>query len=212
MEIESAVEKHGYEVIATATNADDAYIKALRHKPHVIFMDINLKGDSDGISAAQKILQEIHTTIIYITAFSDDATIERAVQTNPAAYLIKPFNRQELLAAIKIALTHYNNNLNSLHVREGDLILNEEFSYDKAQQQLFCCTTPVHLTSREKELLYLLIRANTSVVSINEIENFIWPEKAPVESTRRALISRLRAKLKHQFIETLPGIGYRLSF
>ncbi|MEA1918348.1 MAG: response regulator [Campylobacterota bacterium] len=212
MEIKSIIEKHNYEVIATATNANDAYLRAQKYQPHVILMDINLKGEDDGIIAAQNILQHIHTTIIYLTAFNDDATIERAIQTNPAAYLIKPFNRQELLAAIKIALMHYNNHINSLEVKQGHLILNEEFSYDKTQGQLFCCRTPVHLTSRENELLYLLISANKSIVNTCDMENIIWPDKAPVESTRRALISRLRSKLKHQFIETLPGIGYRLQF
>lgn len=212
MEIENYLQQHNCNVIATATNTDDAYIRAMQHRPHVILMDINLKGEADGIDTAINILQNMHTTIIYVTAFNDDATIERAVKTNPAAYLVKPFNRQELLAAIKIALMHYNKNSNALPARHGNIILNEEFSYDTQQRQLFCCTTPVHLTIRENELLYLLVRANHSVLTIYDMENIIWPDKPPVESTRRALVSRLRAKLKYQFIETLPGIGYRLKF
>ena len=113
MEIASYVEQLGFHVIATATNADDAYILATKHKPHIILMDINLKGNDDGISAVEKIQQNIHTSIIYITAFNDDATIERAVATSPAAYLIKPFNRKELSAALKIALMHYTKGTSS---------------------------------------------------------------------------------------------------
>ena len=212
MEIASYVEQLRFHVVATATNADDAYSCALKHKPHVILMDINLKGSDDGINAVEKILQSIHTTIIYITAFNDDATIERAVATSPVAYLTKPFNRKELLAALKIALMHYNKNKNDLHVIRGDIILDHEFSYDSKEQQLICCSQYIHLTKREQELLQLLIASKNSIVSFYEIENAIWPDKPPIESTRRALVSRLRSKLKHQFIETIPSIGYRLSF
>ena len=212
MEIESYISQLGYNVVATATNSEDAIRFAKEFEPHVILMDINIKGDYDGIETAQSILSRQHTTIIYITAFNDDATIERAVNTDPAAYLSKPFNRQELNASIKIALMHYHKATFSAHTQRGDVILNEEFSYNSKDNQLMCCSEYVHLTKREQELLKLLIRSRNAIVSIYEMENTIWPEKMPIESTRRALISRLRSKLKHQFIDTIPAIGYRINF
>lgn len=214
MEIASYVQQLGFHVTATATNASDAYALAIEHKPHVILMDINLKGKDDGISAVEKIHKSIHTSVIYITAFNDDATIERAVSTSPAAYLIKPFNRKELSAALKIALMHYANSSfssSTSHEVRGDIILDNEFSYDTKEQQLICCSQYIHLTKRENELLQLLLTAKNSVISFYEIENSIWPGKPPIESTRRALISRLRAKLKHKFINTITGSGYRFS-
>jgi len=212
MDIESFITSLGYDVVATATNSEDAYNYALTYKPHVILMDISIKGDMDGIDTATKIIHDINTTIVYITAFNDDATIERAIQTDPSAYLTKPFNRQELNASIKIALMRYNRTEESLHVKRGDVILSEEFSFNSKDSQLLCCSEYVHLTKRELELLELLISAKNSVVSIYDMENALWPDKAPIESTRRALISRLRSKLKHQFIDTIPAIGYRISF
>ncbi len=212
MEIESFITRLGYDVVAIASSSEEALIYALKYQPHVILMDITIKGSMDGIEVADKILASIKTTIIYITAFNDDNTIQRAILTNPVAYLIKPFNRQELNASVKIALLNYNKTDNSFSQKRGDIILNDEFSYDSKDTQLLCCSEYVHLTKRESELLKLLISSKNSIVSIYEIENALWPDKEPNESTRRALISRLRSKLKHQFIDTIPSIGYRISF
>ena len=92
----------------------------------------------------------------------------------------------------------------------GDIILDDEFSYDSKEHQLICCSQYIHLTKRENELLQLLLASKNTIVTFYEIENTIWPDKPPIESTRRALMSRLRSKLKHQFIKTVAGIGYRM--
>jgi DNA-binding response OmpR family regulator len=70
----------------------------------------------------------------------------------------------------------------------------------------------IHLTKQEKKLLLLLLEFKNSVVSIYKIENELWPNKETNENTRRALISRLRAKLNYKFIETVHSEGYRLNF
>ncbi len=212
MEIASFIQKQGFHIVGSATNSEDAYTQAMQHHPDIILMDINLKGAVDGIDTAEKISSKLPVSIIYITAFSDEETIERAVKTNPAAYLTKPFNRSELLASIKIAQAQQGHTPSHPDDEKcGDITLDSEFSYDIKNRQLLCHCQYIHLTKRESELLYLLINAKNSILNIYEIENTIWPDKAPMESTRRALVSRLRAKLKHQFIETIPGIGYRLN-
>lgn len=211
MSLKHEIESFGFDVVATAGSAEDAYIKALHYTPDIIVMDINLKGAEDGIDTAMAIVSQQPTCIIYLTAFNDDKTIERAVQTQPAAYLIKPYDSKELLAAIKIALMRLNHS-DTLHVRRGDIVLDAEFSYESCSQQLICCGEYVHLTWQEHLLLKLLLDARRSVVGIYDMENTLWPDKAPQESTRRALVSRLRSKLKHQFIDTIPGVGYRLKY
>jgi len=55
------------------------------------------------------------------------------------------------------------------------------------------------------------MKSKNSIVSINEMENEIWPDKMPNEGTRRALVSRLRSKMKYKFIETIPSLGYRIN-
>jgi DNA-binding response OmpR family regulator len=212
MEMSRRVEKFGYNVVAIVNNANDAYAKALEHRPGIIMMDINIKGAIDGVQAALNILSQYHCSIIYLTAYNDEETIERAVATKPSAFLTKPYKQKELLAAIKIAHIHAQQETHTLHVKCGDIIFNDEFSYDTHASHLLYCGEYIHLTTHEHKLLTLLLQAKGSLVSIYDIENTIWPNKAPKESTRRALVSRLRAKLKHQFIETTVGSGYRFIF
>ncbi len=210
MEIASYVKNLGYEVIDTVSNAEDAVQTALEQTPDVILMDVRLKGEEDGISAAKRITEHQKIAIIYITAFSDDESIERAIETNPAAYLTKPFNRKELAAALKIAMKRTI--LQGNYERVGAIKISDEFSFDPVEKQLICCGEFVHLTKKEKELLEVLLDAKKQIVDMYMIELRVWPDKVPNENTRRGLIARLRAKLKHQFVETVPGQGYRLNY
>ncbi len=211
-EIATLIEKQPYGVVAVTTDAHHACMQALRHKPHVIFIAIELGEGMDGVTLAHTILQNLQTTIIYITTGDESTGIERSVRTNPATYLMKPLTSGKILVAFKMALLRYKKHAATLHVKQDDVVLNEAFRYSKTQRQLFHFSTPVHLTARENELLNLLVETRHSVLSTYNMENILWPDMPPAESTRRALVSRLRAKLNHQGIETVPGIGYRLSF
>lgn len=210
MELSSYIQDLGYEVVGRASNADDAYTMAMEMSPQVILMDVNLKGEEDGISVSNRIQLEKEIDIIYITAFTDDESLERAIETTPAAYLTKPFNRKELAAALKIALKSQKKREEYEHV--GDIKIDSEFSFDPEKKALLCCGEFIHLTRKEGELLALLIASKKQVLDFYTLENRLWPEKNLNESTRRSLVYRLRSKLKHQFIETVSGIGYRMVF
>ena len=211
MEIESYLSSLNFNIIGIANNAKSAYELAMDYKPHIILMDIKIKGDVDGIDAAAKILNELSTSIVYLTAFCDEEMVERAIKTNPSGYLTKPFNKKELFASLKIASFNYEKNKKDLILKKGDLIFDNEFSYDTQNSQLMFCSEYIHLTKREVQLINLLTKSKNSIVSIYEMENEIWPDKSPNEGTRRALVSRLRSKMKYKFIETIPSIGYRIN-
>lgn len=209
MEIASYVTTLGFDVVGVVSNAEDAYRLATGKGPDIILMDVNLKGDEDGISLAARLKERVDSAIIYITAFNDDASLERAVETDPAAYLTKPFNRKELSASLKIALRRARGEQRQ---RSGLLAIDHEFSYDRINKELLCCGEFVHLTRKEGELLALLVEARKQTVDLYTMENRLWPDKSPNENTRRGLVARLRAKLKYQFIETIPGQGYRMRY
>jgi len=93
----------GYRVTTVATG--EAAIVAAREKaPDAILMDIRLAGEIDGVTAARRIREERDVPIVYLTAYSDDETLRRTMQTQPAGYLVKPFREPELRCAIEIAL------------------------------------------------------------------------------------------------------------
>ena len=94
----------GYDVVAVASTGKDAITKAEESGPDLILMDIQLKGDMDGIEAAQEIKRRYDISVVYLTAYSDQATLDRAKVTTPFGYLIKPFVERELYSTIEMAL------------------------------------------------------------------------------------------------------------
>ena len=94
----------GYTVCQTASTGDEAIRKAGAEKPDLILMDIILKGKMDGIEAAERITSQFDIPVIYLTAYTNHEYIERAKQTMPFGYLVKPFRKKELHANIEMAL------------------------------------------------------------------------------------------------------------
>ncbi len=104
MEIQDRLARMGHSVCGTAASGDEAVSVAASNHPDLILMDVQLRGEIDGVETAQKIQSRIQVPVIYLTAFADDRTVERARETQPYGYLIKPFSEKELFAAIEMAL------------------------------------------------------------------------------------------------------------
>lgn len=105
--IESKLVKAGYHVVDTVFTGDDAVRSAIEKSPDIILLDIKLKGDIGGIEAAEKIKQQKDIPIIYLTSYTDEDTFEKAKLTEPAAFLSKPFNLDELNRIIQLTLFNH---------------------------------------------------------------------------------------------------------
>lgn len=103
-DLQNRLKKFGYCVPAVAASGEQAINKAAELCPDLVLMDIRLKGDIDGIEAAQEIYTRFNIPVIYLTAYADDSTLERAKVTEPLGYLLKPFKERELYTTIEIAL------------------------------------------------------------------------------------------------------------
>lgn len=208
LDLSQSVQSLGYNVVGIVSNSKDAIELTCKEKVDLVLMDICIKGDTDGIDTAKAIkIYDKNIQIIYSTALSGEDDIKRAVKTNPSAYIIKPITIQSLQAAMQIAFMHSEDEDNI----RGDVLLDDEFSYDSSSNELIYNGSFIKLTKRERQLLSLLINSANQVVSLYDIENEIWPDKNFNVNTTRALISRLRAKLKYKIIETIPSLGYRLT-
>lgn len=103
LDIQRRLEDLGYAVVGHVASGPMAIKKAKQLLPDLILMDIKLQGEMDGIEAAHSI-QELDIPVIYLTAFADNATLERAKISDPFGYILKPFEQRELHTTIQIAL------------------------------------------------------------------------------------------------------------
>lgn len=105
-QVEEYLNLMGYEVAGSAVSGEEAIEQARRFKPDLILMDIVMpgKGGIDGITASEKIVEEMDIPIIFMTAYGDEKIIDRAKIVKPFGFILKPFQENELRAAIEFAL------------------------------------------------------------------------------------------------------------
>ncbi len=206
LDISSMLKQLGYQVTNMVRNYDDALKSVHEDEPNIILMDIRLENSKDGIETAQAIKKIKDIPIIYLTSFSDEATIKKAAQTNPISYITKPFKREHL-KSILLLETHKLNLVETIE----PIKLNAHYAYDIQQENLYYNEKPLKLSSNEKSLLTILASARGNIVSLEDLEHQIWPDKPVSESALRTLIYRLRNKIEVQFIETIPSIGCKLT-
>jgi signal transduction histidine kinase len=104
LDIQSKLESKGYEVPAVLATGEDAIDRAGELQPDLILMDIQLAGELDGTQAAERIHELYDIPVVYLTAFSDERTLNRAKNAEPFGYMLKPFEEKKLHTTIEIAL------------------------------------------------------------------------------------------------------------
>jgi DNA-binding response OmpR family regulator len=209
LDIKNALINYGYRVTNCATNYYDAINSVKKDKPEIILMDINLGMGRDGITIVEEIQRTQYIPIIYITAFSDEKTIIRAIRTNPVSYLIKPFKREELKSNIMLGL-YKNKDTSNLEIERTLISLGQDYYYEEEKTKLYYKDLQISLGSREKQLLKVLVESRGRIISFEDIETKIWGNNKISDSTLRTLVYRLRAKLEHKLIETIPHVGCRI--
>jgi two-component system, LytTR family, response regulator LytT len=123
----ATLEAIGYEVASVASSYDEAIIMLHEEKPDLVVLDINIRGKKDGIDIAWHIKNEYDIPFIFLTAIADIETLNRAKQTQPPAYLVKPFSRDDLFTSIEICLYNHTQKkeLTTLPADQDDLIIKD---------------------------------------------------------------------------------------
>jgi len=122
----------GYEVPFIAASHDEALRGVEETQPDLVLMDINISGDIDGIDTAAK----IKAPVIYLTAYSEEKTLERAKATRPYGYLLKPFSERELHATIQMALERHRVELRLLSSEQQLAIAYAQMEEDKLELEI----------------------------------------------------------------------------
>jgi PAS domain S-box-containing protein len=182
MELKSRLYDLGYSVCGIVASGEEAISRTIMQKPDIILMDINIKGAFDGIKTAEIIKADHDIPIIFITAFVDPKTLQRAKITEPYGYIIKPFEERELHTAIEIALYKHNmekklrNSERRLSITlksigDGVIATNKEgiISYiNPAAENLICCSHDEAIGKNIIEILHIQnedigIKTNTAI-------------------------------------------------
>ncbi len=118
-DIQNSLKKLGYTVPTVVASGEKAIEEVEQSRPDLVLMDIMLKGDINGVEAANAIRENYDIPVIFLTAYADDNTLSKAKIAEPYGYIIKPFKEKELQTTIEMAM--YKHEKDSLVKRERDL-------------------------------------------------------------------------------------------
>lgn len=107
LDIERGLKRLGYNTLGTVNNGAAALEAIEKNRPTLILMDIQIKGEIDGIDTAVKVRDLYNIPVVFLTAHADEATLQRAKNADPYGYLLKPFEETELHTVIQVALKKF---------------------------------------------------------------------------------------------------------
>ena len=158
----------GYEVTGIVPRGEEALLHVKDNPPDIILLDINLKGELDGIQTAQKMQKTQNIPIIYLTANADDSHFNRAKDTHPYGFIAKPFKKLDLQRAIELTVSQ-------ISCRDG-----RETSADPPKDETFIlsdCIFVRHLNSMVKvnikDILYIEAERNYCRIFSNSKEYLV---------------------------------------
>ena len=122
--IVKAVRELGYTACTPAVSYTSALEMIEKEQPDILLLDIVLSGHKDGIDLAWKVKEDYNLPFIFLTANSDAATVERAKKVVPPAYLVKPFNKDDLYTSIEICLHKFSEKENKKNTDKENYIIN----------------------------------------------------------------------------------------
>lgn len=120
LDLREALEELGYQVVGTAASSDEAVQQAELCRADLVLMDIRIAGLADGIETATLLRERFQLPVVYLTANADARALARALETEPAGYLVKPYNYRTLRTTIEVAFRRHASELalREAHERE----------------------------------------------------------------------------------------------
>ena len=111
MELEDRLTLMGYDVVGACASGSAAFERIAVKRPDIVLMDIHLQGEKDGIAVAMEIAARFDIPVVYLTAHSDVATLQRAKTANSYGYLLKPFRVEELKTTLEMAMYRHQSDV-----------------------------------------------------------------------------------------------------
>jgi DNA-binding response OmpR family regulator len=204
--LQRSLQLEGYEV-ALAPDGVSALERAYDFEPDAVILDLGLPR-LDGIDVAKRIRKDSEVPILMLTARDGIESRVAGLDAGADDYLVKPFERQELLARVRAMLRR-------TPPRGAEWLAVADLRLNPAQHQVFRSDREIDLTQREFELLEYLMRNERLVVSRDTLLEDVWGYISPGETnTVDVFVSNLRRKLESadepRLLHTVRGAGYVL--
>ncbi|WP_122893212.1 response regulator transcription factor [Arcobacter peruensis] len=194
--------KYYFSEVYEASNGEEGYYLYYDKRPNLIISDIEMP-EKNGIEMAEEIRKDdLTTTIIMLTAYSNEEYLLNLINLNINHYILKPIVSENLLNGIIKAL---GNKL------EKKIVFAERLYFDTQKRELFYKDELIPLRKREKEFLLLLNENKDKVLVYSTIEEYIWKDKIMSTSALKTFIKELRQRLPLDLIINVHQEGYKLK-
>jgi two-component system, cell cycle sensor histidine kinase and response regulator CckA len=201
------LEMLGYQVSGTVSTGEEALVSVEEKTPQIVLMDIRLQGALDGVEAARQIRSRFDVPVVYLTGFSDQALLDRAMETEPYGYLVKPIEMKALITTIETTLSKHqvDKRLRESEERYRNL-------FDKAPVGIFQTTMDGRLLNVNPAQARMLGYESPQdlFASVNNVATDIWAQPEEFKRMVDALLERdqvanIKAEFRRRDGNTLTG-------
>ncbi len=201
--VKKYLEKEGYEV-RTFSNGESAQ-KAINDKVHLWLLDIMLSGDINGYDLIKQIKKENPVPTIFVSARDQEFDRIIGLEMGSDDYITKPFSMRELLLRVNNVIKRVYGDIDNTQIHY------EPYIIEKAKRMIFLNSVPISLTSKEIDMVLLLIENINISFTRDQLLNKVWGnDYFGSDRVVDDLIKRIRKKMPEFNIETIYGYGYRL--
>jgi len=205
------------DVVGCYDNARDARAAITQGFCDMILMDINIKGPEDGIQLTRSILQQYNIPIIFISAYSDEETLEEVMDLSPYGFITKPFSAKDVEVAIGIAYKRFRVDKDKKQTEAASTVatsniihINSLFCFDTNTHTLYRQDEPVRLNKKQIKLIETLVTHFNQIVNYDTIIDAVWPDGVLASSSLRTLVYSVRQILPELPIESHSKMGYAI--
>lgn len=194
--------KYYFDDVLEASNGEDGYDLYQEYKPDIIISDIQMP-KKNGIEMVQNIRKkDLSTIIIMLTAYSSEEYLLELINLNINHYILKPITSDSLLNGI---IKSFANKF------EEKQELYDDIYFNMNEYELYYKDEIISLRKREKEFLLLLYKNKNSIVTYDQIEEYLWRDKSMSMSALKTFIKELRQRLPLSLIVNVPQLGYKIK-
>lgn len=180
-DIQHSLKKLGYNVVGAASTGEKAIELADSTKPDIILMDIMLKGEMNGIAAADEIRKNNSIPVIFLTAYADESTLSKAKITEPYGYILKPFKEIDLHTTIEMAI--YKHGREQEIMKERDLLFSLLENKDNTQKgYVFVKSNSKLVKLKNEDIFYIEALKDYVVIHMKETRYTIHSTMKDIDS------------------------------